>query len=154
MLFVAMFLLLSPLAVDIRQGHLLGLDEAQVEVHIDLGNGLIEPAPLVQPDEFDRVTALVAAVAVPAGLVNLQGGSLLTVEGAADVSAAVGFETVVFHDLSGGDALLDDRGGFHDGHDSSLLGSVRMSMIRAPVSSLSQKWNSTPYLVAMVWIAL
>ena len=154
MLFVTVFLLLCPLAVDVRQRYLLGLDQPQVEVHVNLGDRLIEPAPLVQPDEFDRVTALMAAVAVPAGLMDLQGRGLLAVEGTADVSAAVGLETVVLHDLPGGDALLDDRSGFHDCHDSSLLGSVRMSMIRAPVSSLSQKWNSTPYLVDMVWIAL
>lgn len=116
MLFVALLLLFAAAPVDVRQRYLLGLDQPQVEVHIDLGNGLIEPAPLVQPDEFDRVTALMAAVAVPTGLMDLQGRGLLAVEWAADVSAAVGLETVVLHDLSGGDALLDDRGGFHDGH--------------------------------------
>ena len=154
MLFVALLLLFTAVSVDVRQRYLLGLDQPQVEVHVNLGDRLIEPAPLVQPDEFDRVTALMAAVAVPAGLMDLQGRGLLAVEGTADVSAAVGLETVVLHDLPGGDALLDDRGSFHDGHDSSLLDSVRMSMIRAPVSSLSQKWNSTPYFVDMVWIAL
>ena len=154
MLFVALLFLLLPALVNVSKGYLFGLYETKIEVHVDLCDCLTESAPLVQPDEFDRVAALMAAVAVPARLMDLQRRRFLSVEGAADVSASVGLETVVLHDLSGGDLLLDDRGGFHDGHDSSLLGSVRMSMIRAPVSSLSQKWNSTPYLVDMVWIAL
>lgn len=99
MLFVALLLLLLPALVDVSKGHLFGLYETQVEVHVDLGDRLIEPAALVQPDEFDRVSALVTAVAVPAGLVDLQGWGLLAVEGAADVSAAVGGEAVVLHDL-------------------------------------------------------
>ena len=156
MLQFLLLLLLFALAVDILQGDLLRLDKTEVEEQIHLGHSLREPAALVQPHEFDGVAAFVAAVAVPAGLVNLERCGLLSVEGAADVSAPVGFESVVLHDLPGGDRVFDDRGGLHDGHEGSpaRLGSVRISMILSPVSSLWQKWNSTPYLVAMVWMVL
>lgn len=113
---VALLLKLLPVPVDVGKGHLLGFYEAQVEVHVDLCDSLIEPTTLVQTDELDRVAALVASVAIPAGLVDLQGRGLLAVEGAADVSAAVGSEAVVLHDLLCRDRALDDRGGFHDGH--------------------------------------
>lgn len=99
MFFITLLLLLGPLAVDVRQRDLLGFDKAQAEVHVNLGDCLIEPAALEQADKFDRVAALMAAVAVPAGLVHLEGGCLLAVEGAADVSAPVGCEAVVTNDL-------------------------------------------------------
>lgn len=142
--------------VQISQGYLLGLYQSKVEEHIDLCDRLCESAALIQPHEFDRVSAFMASVAVPAGFVNLERCCLLSVKGAADVAASVGLESVVLNDLPGGDALLDDWGRFHDGHTDSpsLRGSVRISMILSPVSSLWQKWNSVPYLVDIVWMAL
>lgn len=99
MLFVALLLELLPVPVDVGKRHLLGFYETQVEVHVDLRDSLIEPTTLVQPGELDRVSAFVASVAIPAGLVDLQGRGLLAVEGAADVSSAVGGEAVVLHNL-------------------------------------------------------
>ena len=141
------------LLVDLIQRDLLGLDQPQPEVQISLRDRLIEPAALKQPDELDSVTALMATVTVPAGLVYLQAGGLLAVEGAADVSASVGFETVVLDYLPGCDGLLYDRGGLHDSH-ALPRPSVRMLIRRAPVSSFPQKWNSVPYFAVMVCIAL
>ena len=141
MLQFLLFLLFLSLAVDVLQGDLLRLDQSEVEEKVHLGHRLGEPAALDQTHELDGVSAFVAAVAVPAGLVNLEGCSFFTVEGAADVSAPVGLEPVMLNNLPGGDRLFDDRGSFHDGHSCapSLRGSVRMSMILSPVSSLWQK---------------
>ena len=102
--------------VKLAERHLLSLHQPQVEIHIHLGNGLGKPAALIQPDEFDHVSALMATVAVPAGLVHLQTAGLFPVERAADVSSPVGLVPVVLDDLPGRDALLDDRSSFHDGH--------------------------------------
>lgn len=58
--------------VDVLQGHLLGLDQPQVEEHVQLGHRLGEPAALVQPHKLNGIATLMAAVAVPAGLVHLE----------------------------------------------------------------------------------
>ncbi len=112
----SLVLLRLPAGVDVLQGHLLAFDQVQVEVQIQLCHRLGETTSLVELHELDGIAALMAAVAVPAGLVYLEAGGLLPVEGAADVAAPVWFEAVVLNDLAGRDAFLDDRSRFHDGH--------------------------------------
>lgn len=150
----SLILLCLAACVDVLQGHLLRLDQPQVEEHVQLGHCLGEPAALVQPNKFDGIAALMAAVTVPAGLVHLEGCRLLPVEGAADVSASVRLVAVVLNDLPGGDALLNDRSSFHDGHGQfttlmTLLSSSTRSrrLVFFAQKNSNAEWNGAPFLL-------